>query len=192
MAENKSIWKAFSDFSKKFERFQKSENSTRIDSNQNLNLQNLINENENSKKTAVLNSFKNYEIPYTKEIEEDENSLLKAYEIFKATLEINKKFADEKTFLMDFKLASPITKKANYIYGGEFIYLQLWFRLCKKIKDFVPILKKVSFDFADKISDEKKLGEKSAENFVLSFVSSDDFEFDSKQKEIVQIVLEGI
>lgn len=193
MAENKSIWKAFSDFSKKFERFQKSENSSRLENqNKNSNLQNLVNQNESSKKQAILNSFKHYEIPFTKEIEDDEASLLKAYAIFKATLEINKNFADEKTFLCDFKISSPISKKSNYIFGGQFVYLQLWFRLCKKVEDFVPILKKVSLRFADKISDEKKFGEKTAESFELSFISSDDFEFDSKQKEIVQIVLEEI
>ncbi len=191
MSEKKSISKAFSDFSKKFERFKNSENSVRLENqNKNSTLQNLVNENENSKKQAILNSFKLYEIPFTKEIEDDEESLLKAYEIFKATLEINKNFADEKTFLSDFKISSPITKKSNYIFGGQFVYLQLWFRICKKIQDFVPILKKSSSGFADKNFDEKFAAGKNAESFELSFVPFDDFEFSLKQKEIVQVVLE--
>ncbi len=179
MEEKKSANRAFSEFSKKFSRFKKSsEGKKNPDFQKKETLQNLIAENEERKKENVLASLKNYEIPFTKEIEDDEASLLKSYSLFKGVLELNKSIGNEKTYICDFKIASPLAKKTSYTYGTQFVYLQCWFKYCKKIDDFMPVL-------------EKSL-ESKCDKFNLTFIPSDEFEFEARQKELVQVIEESI
>lgn len=83
-----------------------------------------------------------FQLPLSKEIEEDEISLLKAWELFSKITALNKSDSSKDTYIEKFTIASPITKKSRYTDGLSFKYLQAWFiqNHREKADVFVPEL----------------------------------------------------
>lgn len=77
------------------------------------------------------------------EIVEDEQSLLRAYNLFKAVKESNETLGDGSTFIKVSEIKCPLTEKLRYTEGGDFIYLQCWLIYEQGIKDYVPYFEEV-------------------------------------------------
>ncbi|MGN0739868.1 MAG: hypothetical protein ACI4LX_06825 [Treponema sp.] len=169
MADTKSMSKIISNFSKKFSQFNKSENREIVrQKNPDRILQEKITASENERKLKLQKDFSAYLNPVTQDIESDEESLLKAYELYRQIFEVTQKFSDGKTHLADIKITSPICTKSEYTQKNKFSFLRLWFLQKNTDADFVPVI----------ICENAK--------FYLSFVKKEEFEFSGFEKEIMQ------
>lgn len=179
--EKKSITKALDDFSKRLAAAEKSkENSVKEENDgkqkinfekipsQNKNLQESINEREEKRTAALRSQMNDFMEPRTKDIESDEENLMKAYELFCKVTAANKETGDAHTHLKDFSIISPLCKKAEYTTAQEtylkdstaphnlssssqtqkhtapktnrFSFLRLWFLAKNPDSEFVPII----------------------------------------------------
>ena len=142
---------ALGKFSEQFERFNQADEKRRVEFvSQDRKLQNMINENERSREDAVISTYKAFLSPYAalgsasqraKQIETDEQNLLEAYRFWKSVSELNGTSSCG-TFVKDFKIESPLSKRDAYTRGTLAIYLKSWFILEKQIEDFVPVFVK--------------------------------------------------
>lgn len=170
----KNILGAISEFSKKLSKFEESEKSERIEStSDSTKLQNEISLSEEERKLFLYNEYKNYDEPITREIEEDEENLLKAYELFKQIEEINLKSSSENIRIVDNRIFCPICNKTDYIQKNKFVYLKIWFILHKKDSDVVPEI-------------SSTLNKK----YCLDFIKKEDWKPTSAEKEMLQIIEE--
>ena len=117
-------------------------------------LQLKINENLNDRISRIVGEYASFRIPASKSIEDDEESLVKCYQLFKSVLEINKSIGNGAVFVKSMEFESPFLKKECYVSKKDFIYLQAWLFFEKKIKDFFPVIVrertgKVRLDFQE-------------------------------------------
>lgn len=168
----KNILGVISEFSKKLSKFEESENSVRVSNvSDETKLKNEILLSEEERKTFILSEYKNYSEPVTKEIEDDEECLLKAYDFFKQIEEIKGKSAEANIKIMDSRLFCPLCTNSDYTQTKNFIFLQIWFVHHNKDKSFVPVISSVA---------EKK--------YCIDFIKIEDWKLNSSEKEILQII----
>ena len=141
MAENVS--KALADFTNKFVRFKAGEDeqnpaSIKVESPL-RSLQNQINEREAERAALLRRQFLEYISPLTADIEEDEETLLKAYKLYCQLVELNNTAGDAGTHLRDISITSPLCQKSEYTGAdSRFIFLRLWFVATNQDALFVP------------------------------------------------------
>ena len=157
MAESGNVSNIFLKFSERLEKFKNAGEKDRKflkSVNKDLILQDLINESEEEKKNKILNIYSSFRLPYSKSIEEDENSLLMCYNLFKAVNDLNTNCGADNTYVKNIEFECPLVHKDFYVSGDKFIYLQCWLYFEKSITDFQPVLSiensgKVRLDFTE-------------------------------------------
>lgn len=102
---------------------------------------------------TVNDTYKKFLFPYevfgkgsaiANQLEKDKANLISAYNLHKSITELNQQSSNQDTFVRNFTLESPLTKRDRYTHGSDFVYLQSWFIFvhCKNNPDFIPILEK--------------------------------------------------
>ena len=140
----KNLSQAFEKFTDKFSRYKSAEEKDKsflkpVSTDQKLQQHIIQEENDKLEKLkAVLEQYRN---PVSKEIEEDETALLKAWELYKKIREAENSVKDEKTFLKEFKIHSPVACKSEYTTGIKLAYLQWWFIQTHGEEKVVPVIK---------------------------------------------------
>ena len=193
MEEGSNISSALINFSKKLEKFSKADEKNRRLNLNRLNKKNgnaalsqkrlkeSILESEEERRTAVLNAYRAFKFPSSKAVEEDENALSKAYEMFKAVLDLNRGAEKETVEFRHIEMYAPFCDKEFYTSvagagtgsgNGKFIYLAAWFRFEKKITDYVPVMK----------------CRNSGSSFYLDFEEAETHLFSPEEKEVLSII----
>lgn len=172
---------AFDAFAQKLKRFNSSTTATPPTfKSQTTVYQKKIRENEEAYKKSIIGAYKKFLSPYetfgknsgqAAEIDSDKESLVAAYNLYKAVQELNAKYGIENTFLKSVAIETPLTGKDRYTLGGEFIYLQCWLMFENKITDYVPELVK------------------SKDTWILRFVQEERFRFSFKENETAETIL---
>ena len=178
------VYEAINNFSKKFAKFKAQAEPERIKTtSRDEILQEQINRQEERYEFAVIGSYNVYKSPLValgknsargKSIDEDEQSLLKAYKLFKAVNDANTSTGDKTTFISKVEIESPIAKKDSYVRGGQFIFLQCWLLFEQRVEDFVPVL------------EEDRNG-----YFHLRFHPQNEVKLSAKDKELIEKVREA-
>lgn len=172
MKQKESIFDTMKKFSEKISRFEKAETkSFQTSDSQNKNLEKKLHLSEEERIEKIKNKYETYKNPLSKEIEDDESILLSAYNYFLEHKKLNQKYANHNIKFKKEYIDCPLTKKENYIYKNDFIFLKLWFYLESKNSDYIPEL----------IQDENK-------NFFITFRESENYKFSLEEKNILQII----
>lgn len=110
------------------------------------------------------------------QLEKDKANLISAYNLHKAITDLNQQSENQDTFVRNFTLETPLTKRDRYTIGEDFIYLQNWFvfEFKKQKPDYIPML---------------ELEEKT-QSYKLSFIPTDLFHHTTKNLEIIEIIEE--
>lgn len=213
MESKKIIIELMDDFSKKISTTNESQNI--ILKATHSSIQEKINDRESERKEFLRKQMKNFFEPQTKDIEEDEESLLKAYTLFCKIKEIHKENGDNRTHLKAFSIVSPLCAKAEYISGVQnqfktnvateknpvkeslqpakvksdfFCFLRLWFLETNPEAEFIPVMEA---DFSSNINQNtelKKIDSKDFyESFSLSFIEKELWKPSGFEKEIIQV-----
>ncbi len=182
---SQNIQDVLSSFSQKLSRFNKSPDSVRVSSQQRAKteyLEEKIRERADRLRSSVVSTYKIYRAPLealgeksdrAASIDRDEQALLKAYNLYKSCMDIDKENQDEigATHIKNVELYSPLADKASYTTGGQFIYLLCWLYFEQNCQEFMPFFKEIE------------------SHFVLCFSRSDGFQFaDPHEKEIFELV----
>ena len=136
-------------------------------------LQEEINRREEERTEMLRKRYLDFLEPPTPDIEEDEENLLKAYELFCKVNEISETINQEpskaKARLRSMEIASPLCRRDDYTLGDAMTFLRLWFLNKEPEAAFVP-------EFIR------------AENgqFYLSFTARELWNLTSLEKEILQ------
>lgn len=144
----KSITDALSNFSKKLSRFEQAEDADFVKPvSKDAPLQKKINLTEEEKLERIRAEYEKYVNPVSKEIEEDEESVLSALRIFKAAknaeqLEISQKKGEKQTEIHEIDFKSPICQKSDYVYGKNLIYLSYWLQTVHGETEWIPSIYK--------------------------------------------------
>ena len=130
MAEKRNLAQAVAAFSKKFSKLNdddKEEQQPPL-SKEKL-LQDQINQRESEREEELRRRFSDFLEPRTQDIEEDEENLLQAYELFCKLNEVCETTAKEKSTarLRSFEITSPLCKRDDYTLGDNMAFLRLWF-----------------------------------------------------------------
>jgi hypothetical protein len=185
MQEN--IQDAINLFSQKLKRFKKSGQTERIKTpGENAYLQEQIRERAERLRAGVVQTYRIYKAPFealgknsdrAAGIDRDEQALLEAYNLYSQVMEINGEGEEEQdkkpektTYISRLELKSPLTEKAGYVSGGQFIYLLMWLYFEQNCQKYMPL-------FAEKDG-----------NCNLIFVKAANYSFESHDKEIFEIV----
>ncbi len=172
---------AINAFAQKFARFQKTGNELPKRKTEDEILQDKIDANESARKQSVSKNYKLYKDPFgalgkasdrARAIYDDEQNLLKAYNLFKAVKETVASKSDRDTYVSSFEIESPLTKKNAYTFGGSLIYLICWLRFEEGIGDYVPVF------------------QESGKSYKLKFIPSDDYRFESSDVDLMAMVKE--
>ncbi|MBR1722378.1 MAG: hypothetical protein IJ727_07865 [Treponema sp.] len=182
---SQNIQEVFSAFSKKLNRFNKSSGAKRAPSEERIKqsyIEEKLREREDKFRFSVVSTYKIFRAPYevlgsqsdrAVSLERDEENLLKAYNLYKSCMEIDKSNQDEigATYIKNVELYSPLADKASYTSGGQFIYLLCWLYFEQNCQDFIPFIK------------EKE------SRFMLCFSPSESFQFaDPHEREIFELI----
>lgn len=176
-----NLSEAIGEFSKKFARFAKTGQELPQRKTADDFLQEKINAGEAGRKQALSRSYRLYKDPFgvlgttsdrARAIYDDEQALLKAYNLFKSVSEAISVNADKETFVSAFEISSPLAKKNSYTFGGQFIFLTCWLMFEAGISDFTPLL------------------EERNNAYYLTFVSAKNHTFDSADAEAVRLIRE--
>ena len=171
---------AINSFSKKLNRFKKSGKTDRVTTpTADQRLQQQIRESGERFKMSVVQTYKIYRSPFealgkdssrAQSIDRDEQLLLKAYELYAGIQELAKEKSDEQTFVSQVVIKSPLSQKASYTDGGQFIYLMMWLYFEKNCQAYMPFF------------------EEAGESGRLNFCPAGKFEFDNHDREIFELV----
>ncbi len=180
-----NIQDVLSSFSKKLSRFNNSQNSVRLSSPERAKteyLEEKLRERAERLRSSVISTYKIYRAPFealgeksdrAASLDRDEQALLKAYNLYKSCMDIDKENQDEigTTHIRNVELYSPLADKASYTTGGQFVYLLCWLYFEQNCQEFLPFLKDID------------------NHFVLCFSRTEGFQFaDSHEKEIFELV----
>ncbi|MCR5218386.1 hypothetical protein [Treponema sp.] len=168
MAAN--IIEAMEKFSRKMESFKKSDDKKNpLPESADQKLQKRINLTEEERLAAIKNEYENFKNPLSREIESDEEALLKAYELFTALNELKKSFEGQGASLKSCQIDCSLCHKSEYTKPAcsKFIFLQCWLYFEKNIRDYIPVI------------EENKNG-----SHDIAFADAEDFHFYSREKEI--------
>lgn len=131
--------KFMKDFSDKLSKFNESGQNERCKPLSNAQiLQQKINIMEKERKQKLSSILNSYMDPFSRDIEEDEENLQKAYELFLAVFEANEKTGSGETRLLDFSIKSPLCAKDEYVSKNHFSFLLIWFMKKNNNCCFVP------------------------------------------------------
>lgn len=180
---SQNIQDVLSSFSQKLARFNKSPDAQRVVApSKDSYYEEKIRERAERLRNSVVSTYKIYRAPFealgeksdrAASLDRDEQALLKAYNLYKSCMEIDKGNQDEigATHIKNVELYSPLADKATYTSGGQFIYLLCWLYFEQNCQEFLPFFK----DFEN--------------HFVLCFSPSENFQFeDGHEKEIFELV----
>ena len=170
----KDIIEAMEKFSKKIVSFKRAENKSFVmNESSEKKLQETINLSEQERVSAIKKEYENFKNPLSREIETDENALLKAFEIFMSLTELKKNSDGEGASLRNFEIDCSICRKSEYTKPAcsKFIFLQSWFYFEKKITEYIPVIC---------LSDKGYC--------YIDFSDADSCRFNSREKEIWQTV----
>lgn len=181
--EAKNASKAISDFSKKLKAFVSSGQEDPQFKSENASLQEKINEREALRYSNIISYYKKFTTPDSS-LAEDQENLLKAYALFKGLRALNQASGDEQTFIKSGELISPLTQKARYTKGGDFVYLTAWFIFEKGIGDFAPVLVEKNGGGTGAAG----TGTTGVATFMLDFVPSSKRAFSLHDREILGII----
>ncbi len=105
-------------------------------------LQEEINRREEERTQMLRKRYQDFLEPPTPDIEEDEENLLKAYELFckvnEITQTINQDPSKAKVRLRSMEIASPLCRRDDYTLGDALTFLRLWFLNREPEAAFVP------------------------------------------------------
>lgn len=180
-----NIAEVFSTFSQKLSRFNKSPDAVRAPSPQkakNEYFEEKLRERGEKLRVSVVSTYKIFRAPFESlgeqsdravSIDKDEQNLLKAYNLYKSCMDIDKENQDEigTTHIKNVELYSPLAEKASYTQGGQFIYLLCWLYFEQNCQEFMPFFKEIE------------------SHNVLCFERAENFSFeDPHEREIFDIV----
>lgn len=178
MADKRSMLQTLNDFSLKIKAMADgAEFSMQSGTSDMKKLQSQINQQEEEHLKNLQLRFSEYLNPLTQEIEQDEENLMKAYQLFLKLLELNKTDGDSVTHLKSYLLASPLCRKADYTAGipsESFSLLRLWFVVNNPDAAFVPEIVEM---------------ENAPGTYALNFIDIDMWQQTSFEKEIINMVL---
>ena len=130
MAEKRNLAQAVAAFSKKFAKLNDDDKEVQEPpfSKEKL-LQDQINQRESEREEELRRRFSDFLEPRTQDIEEDEENLLQAYELFCKLKEVCELNIKEKSTarLRSFEITSPLCKRDDYTLGENMAFLRLWF-----------------------------------------------------------------
>ena len=176
MSDSKqSVSQALADFTSKFARFSTdpaAAESLKVESPL-KSLQDQINERESERADLLRRQFLEYVSPLTSDIEDDEESLLKAYKLYCQLVELNSTAGDATTHLRDMTITSPLCRKNEYTSGAEnrFCFLRMWFAATNPDALFMPVME-----------------QDSTGNWYLAFIEKDLWKPTLLEREIMQVV----
>ena len=165
--------KAVIDFSKRFSKLsEEAKDEVKLPQSKEKLLQDQINLQEEERAESLRKQYQDFLNPPTKDIEEDEESLVNAYNLFCRISELSAEY--EKERLRSLELVSPICKKTEYTQGQSFAFLRIWFLNTIKDCQYIPQLLQ-------------------AENgqFYLDFIARELWNPDSLEKELLQYLEES-
>ena len=180
-----NISEVFSNFSQKFARFNNSSSKERTpspDKAKKAYLEEVIRERGEKLRSSVASTYKIYRSPFealgesserAASIDRDEQNLLKAYNLYKSCMDIDKENQDEigATHIKNVEIASPLSDKASYTQGGQFIYLAAWLYFEQGQQEYFPFFSETET------------------HHILCFENAGKFSFsDSHEKEIFEII----
>ncbi|MBQ9280751.1 MAG: hypothetical protein IJ207_00945 [Treponema sp.] len=180
---SQNFQEVLSNFSQKLARFNKSSQTERaVPPSKNSYYEEKLRERGEKFRASVLSTYKIYRAPFealgeqsdrAASIDKDEQALLKAYNLYKSCMDIDKENQDEigSTHIKNVELYSPLADKASYTQGGQFIYLLCWLYFEQNSTEFMPFFKEIE------------------NHTVLCFSPSEDFHFDdSHEREIFELI----
>lgn len=177
-----NIAEVFSNFSQKLARFNKSSDSERVVvPSKDSYYEEKLRERGERLRSSVVSTYKIYRAPFealgkssdrASSLDKDEQNLLKAYNLYKSCMDIDKENQDEigATHIKSVEIASPLSDKASYTTGGQFVYLCAWLFFEQKCEEFIPFFTETE------------------NHHTLAFAKADSFSFDSHDKEIFEII----
>ena len=158
MSEKRNLAQSIAAFSKKFSKLSDEDKELQEApvSKEKL-LQEEINLHESEREEELRRRFSDFMEPRTQDIEEDENNLLQAYELFCKLNEVCETAAKENSTarLRSFEITSPLCKRDDYTLGDSMAFLRLWFLQKNPDAEVVPFFLRDDdgyfyLDFADK------------------------------------------
>lgn len=180
MAQN--FQDVLSNFSQKFARFNKSPDAERVTPpSKNSYYEEKLRERGEKLRSSVIATYKIYRAPFealgersdrASSLDKDEQNILKAYNLYKSCMEIDKENQDEigATHIRSVDIASPLADKASYTQGGQFIYLLAWLYFEQNQQDYFPYF----------VENEN--------HYSLAFESCESHELDPHDREIFDII----
>lgn len=144
------ISEAFREFSKKLKKFNEASDARRVEKKtENVFLQENLNDRAERLKNNVVETYRIYKSPFevlgtdssrASSIDNDEQELLKAYNLYKGVMDLNIINQDEigATYIKDADIYSPLAQKAVYVSGGQFVYLFAWLVFEKGCNEYIP------------------------------------------------------
>lgn len=141
MSERKSLAQSIAAFSKKFDKLDDADKELRDQplSKEQL-LQDEINRREEERDEDLRRRFSDFLEPRTQDIEQDEEDLLKAYELYCKLDELCQNASKEgsNARLRSMEIASPLCRRDDYTLGEEMAFLRLWFLQKNPDAEVVP------------------------------------------------------
>lgn len=182
---SQNIAEVLSRFSQKLARFSKSPDAERVvPLSKDSYYAERLRERGERLREAVVATYKIYRAPIealgersdrAASLDKDERNLLKAYNLYKSCMEIDKENQDEigATYIRSVEIASPLADKAAYTSGGQLVYLIAWLFFEQRSEEYVPYFEESGSHGA---------------HFSLAFARADSFSFDARDKEILDII----
>ncbi len=172
MSEKKNLVQSIAAFSKKFTKLDEEAKELHEPAvSKEKILQNEINRREHEREESLRRQFEDFLNPRTQDIEADEASLIKAYELYCKINELCQAVKEEGSdaHLRTKEISSPLCRRDDYTLGQQMAFLRLWF--LKKMPDaaYVP----------EFVRDENGL-------FYLDFIDRELWTPTSLEKELLQ------
>lgn len=176
---------AVSSFSQKFKRFNQAGNTERTAVlNQDQRLQQQIREREERLRTGAVQTYRIYKAPFealgknserAAGIDRDEKALLDAYNLYKGVMEVSVAKSEEgeevcTTYISSIEIASPLTQKASYTSGGQFVYLCMWLYFEQNCQEYRPVFYETE------------------KGWSLNFVKESDYSADAHDRELFEVI----
>ena len=130
MAEKRNLAKSIAAFSKKFTKLSDEDRELQKPPvSKNQLLQDQIKLRETQREEELRRCFSDYLEPRTQDIEEDEENLLQAYELYCKLNEVCELAVEENSSarLHSFDISSPLCQRDDYTLGENMAFLRLWF-----------------------------------------------------------------
>lgn len=174
MIDPESQVKAFRDFEETLKRYNQSSSADkapvpeiRIASDR---LQKTVRDLDYDFEEKVKTIYKRYIDAFSADIEKDEESLMKSYDLFRGFLSLNESCGDKDTYISGIKINSTVIKKTDYTKKKYFIFLQAFFMFQKGIEDFIPCIIETS------------------SGYVLEFLEQDGYKWTKEERRILDII----